>query len=89
MTSTAALLLELDAYDRERVDASRFRFEQVYELRDRMAAMSTAERVASTLLPPKRADVIVAGITILLCAMRHCGASQLVVRDRGLRYALI
>jgi exopolyphosphatase/guanosine-5'-triphosphate,3'-diphosphate pyrophosphatase len=33
--------------------------------------------------------VIVAGATILVEALRHCGAETLVVRDRGLRYALV
>lgn len=89
VTSCAALLLKLEAYDRERVDGTRWSYDQVLALRDEMAQLSTSERVAKTLLPPKRADVIVAGVSILLCAMRHCGAQSLVVRDRGLRYALI
>jgi exopolyphosphatase/guanosine-5'-triphosphate,3'-diphosphate pyrophosphatase len=89
VTTCAALLLKLEAYDRERVDGTRWSFAQVRDLRDEMAALSHEERMAATLLPPKRADVVVAGLTILLCAMQHCGAHTLVVRDRGLRYALI
>jgi exopolyphosphatase/guanosine-5'-triphosphate,3'-diphosphate pyrophosphatase len=89
VTSCAALLLGLDVYDRDRVDASRFERSQVEEVRARMAKLSNAQRVASTLLAPKRADVIVAGLSILVRAMYHCGATTLVVRDRGLRYALI
>jgi exopolyphosphatase/guanosine-5'-triphosphate,3'-diphosphate pyrophosphatase len=33
--------------------------------------------------------VIVAGLTILTAALDHCGATDLVVRDRGVRYALL
>ena len=89
VTSCAALLLELEQYDRERVDHSRFGVQQVVELRNHLAAMTNRQRVENTLLPAKRADVIVAGLTVLVQAMRHCGARELVVRDRGLRYALI
>jgi exopolyphosphatase/guanosine-5'-triphosphate,3'-diphosphate pyrophosphatase len=89
VTTVAALLLELPAYDRYAVDGSRFSVAQVVELRDRLAALTLAERVALPQLPPGRADVIVAGTTILVEALRHCGAQTLVVRDRGLRYALV
>lgn len=89
VTTAAALLLGLDDYDRDRVDHSEHALADVEALRDRLAAMTTAERMRSPMLPAGRADVIVAGVTILLEAMRHCGASVLVVRDRGLRYALV
>jgi exopolyphosphatase/guanosine-5'-triphosphate,3'-diphosphate pyrophosphatase len=89
VTTVAALLLELPAYDRTVVDGSRWSVEQVEALRDRLAAMTLAERLSLPQLPPGRADVIVAGVTILLETLRHCGARTLVVRDRGLRYALV
>lgn len=89
VTTVAALLLELPEYDRTVVDGSRWPLAQVVELRDRLAAMTLAERLRRPQLPPGRADVIVAGATILVEALRHCGASTLVVRDRGLRYALV
>ncbi len=88
-TTTAALLLDLPAYDRARVDGSRFSAGQVRALRDRLAELDQARRAAHPCLPARRADVIVAGISILLAALAHCGADTLVVRDRGLRYALI
>lgn len=89
VTTAAALILELSDYDRSVVDGSRFSAAQVRALRDRLARQTTAQRMASPMLPAGRADVIVAGVSILLVAMEHCGAQTLVVRDRGLRYALI
>ncbi|MCX4247647.1 Ppx/GppA phosphatase family protein [Paraliomyxa miuraensis] len=89
VTTMAALLLLLDEYDRHKVDGSRFAVWQVEGLRDRLASMTQAERCRFPALPPGRADVIVAGVTILVEALRHCGAQTLVVRDRGLRYALV
>lgn len=89
VTTAAALLLGLEKYDRERVDGSRFTAEQVRALRDELARETSAERCRRPALDPGRADVVVAGLTILLAALRHCGADTLVVRDRGLRYALL
>ncbi|MEM7159575.1 MAG: Ppx/GppA family phosphatase [Myxococcota bacterium] len=89
VTTAAALILDLQDYDRGVVDGSRFSIERVRDLRDRLARQTTAQRMASPMLPAGRADVIVTGVTILLVAMEHCGAQTLVVRDRGLRYALI
>jgi len=89
VTTAAALLLGLRVYDRDLVDGTRWSDTQVRELRDRLAAQTVEERVKAYGLAPGRADVIPTGVTILLLAMQHCGADTLVVRDRGLRYALI
>lgn len=89
VTTTAALLLRLPVYDRERVDGSRFGFAEIAALRDELASETLAQRCERPGLEKGRADVIVAGITILLAALEHCGADTLVVRDRGLRYALV
>jgi exopolyphosphatase/guanosine-5'-triphosphate,3'-diphosphate pyrophosphatase len=89
VTTVAALLLELPSYDRMRVDGSRFTVGQVQALRDALAAETLDQRCQRSCLERGRADVIVAGVTILLAALEHCGAEILVVRDRGLRYALV
>lgn len=89
VTTVGALLLLLPAYDRTRVDGSRWPVWQIEGLRDRLASQTLAERGRFEVLPPGRADVIVAGVTILVEVLRHCGAQTLVIRDRGLRYALV
>ena len=89
VTTGAALLLGLDVYERERVDGARFARDEIRALRDRLAAMDFAQRAAFAVLGEKRADVVVAGLSILSCILEHSGAETLVVRDRGLRYALI
>src|SRR5690606_33493671 len=85
VTTVGALLLELPVYDRTRVDGARFTRAQVQALRDALAAETLDQRCARPCLERGRADVIVAGVTILLAALEHCGAEILVVRDRGLR----
>ncbi len=88
-TTTAALLLGLTSYDRLKVDGSRFTVAEVQALRDAMASETLEQRCRRPSLERGRADVVVAGVTILLAALEHCGAEVLVVRDRGLRYALV
>ncbi len=88
-TTTAALLLGLASYDRLVVDGSRFSAAQVLALRDALAGETLAQRCERACLERGRADVVVAGVTILLAALEHCGAETLVVRDRGLRFALV
>jgi len=88
VTTTAALLLGLDAYDSVKVDGSEHSLATIERLRDRLARQTLEERV-TPVLERRRADVVIAGLTILLEVLRHCGAETLVVRDRGLRYALV
>lgn len=88
-TTTAALLLGLASYDRLAVDGSRFSRAEVLALRDALAGETLAQRCERPCLERGRADVVVAGVTILLAALEHCGAGTLVVRDRGLRFALV
>lgn len=89
VTTAAALMLGLTSYARDRVDGTRWATDDVRHLRDMLARETVAERMKRPCLPAGRADVIVAGATILWVALRHCGATTLVVRDRGLRYALV
>ena len=89
VTTAAALMLGLEAYDRARVDNTRFSRSQVSALRAMLATETLATRCARPCLPPGRADVIIAGLTIVQLAMEHLGADTLICRDRGHRYALL
>jgi exopolyphosphatase/guanosine-5'-triphosphate,3'-diphosphate pyrophosphatase len=89
VTTAAALLLGLDAYDRDRVDGSRHPVAEVEALARTLAQEPLGQRAARPCLPAGRADVIVAGLAILVAVLCHCGAQTLVVRDRGLRFALL
>ena len=40
-------------------------------------------------LPPKRADVIVAGAEVVLAVMSSLGFEELVVSDRGVRWGIL
>lgn len=89
VTTVAALMLGLDRYERDRVDGSVHATEAIRAFRDELATRSLEQLQAISLLGKGRADVIVTGVTILLAILEHCGAVELLVRDRGLRYALL
>ncbi|HLT38877.1 MAG TPA: Ppx/GppA family phosphatase, partial [Enhygromyxa sp.] len=72
-----------------RVDNTTLSRATVAALRSRLAALTLDQLRAIPLIGPGRADVVVAGVAILLAALEHCGADTLIVRDRGLRYALL
>lgn len=89
VTTAAAVVLALERYDRNRVDGTTLSRATVTALRSRLATLTLDQLRAIPLIGPGRADVVVAGVTILLAALEHCGANTLIVRDRGLRYAML
>lgn len=88
VTTLAAIELELDDYDGDRVDGLRLTKEQAEGLVARLGALRLAERKRLKGLDPKRADVIVAGSMIVAETIAHCAAGSLVASDRGVRWGL-
>ena len=80
-TSLAAIDLSLDPYDPERVHGHRLSLETIQHQLSELASLPLAERRQVTGLHPDRAATIVAGVVILVEAMRALGLE----RDHGLR----
>jgi exopolyphosphatase / guanosine-5'-triphosphate,3'-diphosphate pyrophosphatase len=89
VTTLAALDLGLGHYDADRVQGHALGRAAIERQRDRVTAVSLAERAALPVLEPGRADILVPGIAILLAAMGRLGFDALVVSDRGLREGLV
>ena len=89
VTALAALDLDLRAYAPDRVQGHRLTRATVERLRDRLGALTLAERGRLPCLEPARADIIVPGIAIVLATMTILGASDLIVSDGGLREGLM
>jgi exopolyphosphatase/guanosine-5'-triphosphate,3'-diphosphate pyrophosphatase len=83
-TTLAALDLELADYDPERVHGYRVTAATAEAQLRRLAALPLAERRTVTGLEPERAPVILAGIVILLEALRLCALDALEISERDI-----
>jgi exopolyphosphatase/guanosine-5'-triphosphate,3'-diphosphate pyrophosphatase len=83
-TSLAAIDLELDPYDPERVHGHSLTLEAAMGILDRLAALSLAERRQVTGLHPGRAPTIVAGAAILIESMRAFGLDVIEISEADL-----
>jgi exopolyphosphatase/guanosine-5'-triphosphate,3'-diphosphate pyrophosphatase len=83
-TSFAAIDLELDPYDHERIEGHRLTLAACEGILARLAALPVAERRRVTGLHPDRAPTIVAGGAILVEAMELFGLGEIEVSERDI-----
>jgi exopolyphosphatase/guanosine-5'-triphosphate,3'-diphosphate pyrophosphatase len=93
VTSVAAGVLDLPAYDRDATDQAVLPVEQVHAMADRLVRMTVAERLALPWLDPGRADVIDAGALILSRVLRRTPVESLVISEAdildGIAWSLV
>ncbi|MBI3585700.1 MAG: Ppx/GppA family phosphatase [Ignavibacteriales bacterium] len=88
LTTLAAIDLNLAAYDRNRVSGHILTLESIQRIFDVLKTKSVKELTAYPQILAGRADVLLAGIIILLEVMKKLNAEQITVSDRGLRYGI-
>jgi exopolyphosphatase/guanosine-5'-triphosphate,3'-diphosphate pyrophosphatase len=81
ITTLAAGVLDLPAYDRDAIDQAELAVDDVHALVDRLVAMTVNERLALPWMHPGRADVIAAGGLILSRVLRRTPVRALVVSE--------
>ncbi len=81
VTTVAAGVLDLPAYDRDAIDQRVLSVDAVHATVDRLVAMTVAERLGLPFMHPGRADVIDGGALILSRVLRRAGADSLVVSE--------
>lgn len=86
-TTIAALELGVD-YTREIIEGYRLSLKTIEKWVTTLAPMTLEERSKIKGLEPKRADIILAGATILAETVKALGAQELYVSTRGVRYGL-
>ena len=84
VTTLATLDLGDAGYDPARTHGHRISLAAVEEQLERLAAMSTQERLAVPGLEPGRAPVIVAGVVVLSEVMTTYGLSEIEVSERDI-----
>ena len=88
-TTLARIHHRLDRHDSERVNNTVLNGEDIEQHLRRLSGMPISQRQRLAGLPPSRADIIVAGIAVLLGVVRHLGLKELRICDRGLRWGVI
>jgi exopolyphosphatase/guanosine-5'-triphosphate,3'-diphosphate pyrophosphatase len=81
VTTVAAGVLDLPAYDRAAIDQQVLRVSDVLAMVDRIVAMPVARRLELPYLHPGRADVIDAGALILARVLHRVRVDRLVVSE--------
>jgi exopolyphosphatase / guanosine-5'-triphosphate,3'-diphosphate pyrophosphatase len=85
-TSLAAIEMELDPYDPERVHGHVLSLESIQRLLSQLASAPLEERTQIVGLHPDRAPTIVAGVVILVEAMRAFGLDRVEVSEHDILY---
>ena len=83
-TSLAAIEQELDPYDPERVHGYVLTLDSIQRMYSMLSGKSLEERLKVTGLHPGRAPTIVAGVVILIQAMRTFGLQQVEVSEHDI-----
>jgi exopolyphosphatase/guanosine-5'-triphosphate,3'-diphosphate pyrophosphatase len=87
-TQCAAIDLELEPYDRVRVEGHVLTAERLAAILDRVAAVPLAERREIPGLDPSRASVIVAGVLILQAVLAHFGLDRVEVSEHDILWGV-
>jgi exopolyphosphatase/guanosine-5'-triphosphate,3'-diphosphate pyrophosphatase len=88
LTTLAAMDLQLSAYDSTRVSGHELTVEAIQEIFNHLRIRSVEEILGYPQVLPGRADVLLAGILILLEVVKRLNADRITVSDRGLRYGI-
>ncbi len=89
VTTIAGVHLNLNRYDRNRVDGCWMSEREISAVIDKLGAMTYQERIASPCIGAERADLVLAGCAILDAIRRAFPCPRLRVADRGLREGIL
>ncbi|MFZ4619023.1 MAG: Ppx/GppA family phosphatase [Bacteroidota bacterium] len=89
LTTLAALHQALPAYDRTKVSGYTLTLNDIGALFGSLKDKSVSQIAAFPQISAGRADIILAGILILMGYMERSGLQKITVSDRGLRYGIL
>ncbi|MBQ7913499.1 MAG: hypothetical protein IJ308_07160 [Clostridia bacterium] len=81
-TTLAALALELQAYDSQKITGAVLTKEKMQQMADKLSQMSVEEIAALPCMPKGRADVLSGGAVLLATLMQELGVQTLTASDR-------
>jgi exopolyphosphatase/guanosine-5'-triphosphate,3'-diphosphate pyrophosphatase len=89
VTNLAAVDMELDPYDPDRIQGSVLTRAAIAREIERFRGLDADARRSIVGLQPKRAEVILAGACVVVTVMDALGVDRLTVSDRGLRHGVL
>ncbi len=93
VTTVATMVLDLPAYDPERIHHARISAADVHAVAERLLHLTHDERAALPFVHPGRVDVIGAGALILDCILQRAKAAEVVVSEHdildGIAWSLV
>jgi len=88
LTTLAAIDLQLSVYDRERVSGHVLTSKFIEEIFKVLKGKRLEELKSIPQILPERADIILAGVMILMEILKRLNIQSVIASDRGLRYGL-
>ena len=89
VTTIAGVHLNLERYDRARVDGCWITNDSIIDVTGRLLDMTYDERAANPCIGPDRADLVLAGCAILEAILQNWPCDRVRVADRGLREGIL
>jgi exopolyphosphatase / guanosine-5'-triphosphate,3'-diphosphate pyrophosphatase len=89
LTTLAAIDLDLQTYDRDRVSGHKLTLESIDGIFHRLKRMTLDQLKSVPQILPQRADILLGGVVILTEVMKRMDVRQITVSDRGLRYGIL
>lgn len=89
ITTLAAVKLKLEVYDSSKIENLKLKYSELEKTMNRLTELNLEARKKVKGLQPKRADIIVSGLIILLTIMKYINSKQLHVSDHDLLYGLL
>ncbi len=88
-TAASAAILKLDKYNPQLVHGSRFDLDEIVQFSQMIDNADINERRRILCLDPKRADIISAGLLILVSVMKYFSAKEMIVSNGGVRIGFL
>lgn len=89
LTTLASIDLDLPAFDRQKVHGHQLTYDAIQAIFNRLRIKTLQELQSIPQILPERADILLAGILILLESMKQLNANEIMVSDRGLRFGIL
>ncbi|MCW8914670.1 MAG: Ppx/GppA family phosphatase [Magnetovibrio sp.] len=89
VTTLGAMHLQLNRYDRSRVDGLNLKFGDICDVVNYLGTLDAEQRLQHPCIGPRRSDLIMAGCAVLDAVCRRWPVGSLVVADRGIREGIL